>query len=84
LDEYLYLQLKQWALGKKMSLSAAIRELAARQLLQEKHVENPLLGLAKLGKKFKMKGPPDLAVNHDYYLYGRRSSSSAKKKLLKR
>lgn len=29
-----------------------------------------LLKLAEMAKKYKIKGPRDLSVNHDYYLWG--------------
>ncbi len=29
-----------------------------------------LLQIYKLGKKYKVKGPRDASINHDYYLYG--------------
>lgn len=29
-----------------------------------------LLKIAELAKKYKVKGPRDLSVNHDYYLWG--------------
>ncbi|MBI2616721.1 hypothetical protein HYW55_01145 [Candidatus Gottesmanbacteria bacterium] len=29
-----------------------------------------LLQLAEIGKKYKLKGPRDASINHDYYLWG--------------
>jgi hypothetical protein len=29
-----------------------------------------LLKIAEIGRKYKLKGPKDLSVNHDYYLWG--------------
>lgn len=71
LDEYLYLQLKAFARKQRISFSQTLRELVAKQLQKEKAIKNPLLGLAEVGKRFKMKGPRNLALNHDYHLYGK-------------
>ncbi len=34
-----------------------------------------LLKLAELGKKNKVKGPKDLSINHDFYLWGGKKRS---------
>lgn len=75
MDERLYLELKTLARKQRVSLSGVLRELVAKQLQKEKTTRNPLLGLAEVGKRFKMKGPRDLAAKHDYYLYGKRTKS---------
>lgn len=34
-----------------------------------------LLKLAEIGRKHKVKGPKDLSINHDYYLWGGKKRS---------
>lgn len=81
LDERTYYQLVSYADKKKTSLSGAARELISKQIERERPSEgNALLGLAELGEKLKAKGPGDLSVNHDYYLYVEPYLSPAEKK----
>lgn len=34
-----------------------------------------LLKIAEIGRKYKVKGPKDLSINHDYYLWGGKKRS---------
>lgn len=34
-----------------------------------------LLKLAEIGRKYNVKGPKDLSINHDYYLWGGKKRS---------
>lgn len=83
-DEATYFQVVDYARKQKLSVSSAVRRLVAKQLKREAPKENPLLGLAELGKKYKFKGPPDLGINHDYYLYGEGSPKFGTHKRKKR
>lgn len=70
LDEKTYYQLVSYANREKTSLSGAARKLISKQIRDEAPRTNPLLELAKLGEKLKVRGPKDLSTNLDYYLYG--------------
>lgn len=80
-DEKTYFQLVSYARENKTSLSFAARNLLSKQMNHEesskKHT-NPFLELARLGEKYKTKGPRDLSINHDYYLYGEGSPKFGK------
>lgn len=72
-DEKTYYQLVSYARENKTSLSSAVRKIVNRELEKPtSKIKNPLLGLAKLGEKYKdqWKGPHDLSTKIDYYLYG--------------
>lgn len=70
LDERTYYQLVSYARKQKSSISEAARTLISKRIEEEiKDAGNALLELAKLGEKLKAKGPKDLSINHDYYLY---------------
>lgn len=74
LDEKTYIKLVDYSRKKKVSLSGAARELLNKQMQTEQNIDkNPLLGLAELGRKLKVKAPRDLSINHNYYLYGKGS-----------
>lgn len=86
LDEKTYYQLVSYAKNNKTSLSGAARKLISKQMETGKKgfsTMNVLLGLAELGKKAKIKGPHDLSINHDYYLYVEPYLTPAEKKLRK-
>lgn len=71
LDEKTYYQLVSYAESKKTSLSEAARSLIGKQIRKEApSAKNVLLGLAELGRKYKVRGPHDLSTKIDYYLYG--------------
>lgn len=73
LDEKTYYQLVSYAGREKTSLSGAARKLISKQMDKEyPSARDALLGLVELGKKHarKWKGPHDLSINTDYYLYG--------------
>ena len=73
LDEKTYYQLVSYAQRENISLSSAARTLISKQIsrkVSNKKNVNPFLELARIGEKYKTKGPKDLSLNHDYYLYG--------------
>lgn len=71
LDEKTYYQLVSYAQEKKISLSSAARTLISKQIRKQSGKKvNPFLELARVGEKYKTRGPKDLSENHDYYLYG--------------
>lgn len=72
LDAKTYYQLVSYARQEKTSISSAARSLISKgaEVTFDKKSINPFLELAKVGEKYKMKGPRDLSTNIDYYLYG--------------
>ncbi|MDP3758393.1 MAG: hypothetical protein Q8Q86_01620 [Candidatus Daviesbacteria bacterium] len=81
LDEKTYYQLVSYAEENKTSLSSAARNLLSKQIRREesgKKGTNPFLELVKIGEKYETKGPKDLSINHDYYLYGEGSPKFGK------
>lgn len=80
LRTYLYIpedlekKIKRTAKNQNKSKATVIRQALQEGLdIIEKHNKGGaeiLLELAKLAKKNKIKGPKDLSVNHDYYLWG--------------
>lgn len=83
LDEKTYYQLVSYARSRNSSISEAARKLISKQISDEEPNRNPLLELAKLGEKLKVKGPKDLSTNIDYYLYGEGSPKFGSKKIKK-
>lgn len=80
LRTYLYIpenlekQIEQAVQAQKKSKAEVLRQ-AIEKGLQELNSENnagveALFKLAKLAKKYKVKGPRDASINHDYYLWG--------------
>lgn len=80
LRTYLYItdelekRINQAVQFRKKSKAEILRE-AIKKGLQESDNENnagveALLKLARLAKKYKVKGPRDASINHDYYLWG--------------
>ncbi len=80
LKTYLYLpeelnnNLTKLALAQNKSKAQALREaikegLSVLEKKQHKGAE-VLLGLAKMAKKYNVKGPRDASINLDYYLWG--------------
>lgn len=67
--------LKHRAVEERRPAAAIVREAVARYLLEDPKTERPesaarwFQGLKKLAAAAK-KGPTDLAMNHDHYLYG--------------
>lgn len=85
LRTYLYIpdnlekQINQVVQAQKKSKAEVMRQ-AIEKGLQKLSSENnagveALFKLAELGKKYKVKGPKDLSVNHDYYLWGGKKRS---------
>lgn len=69
-DDRTYFQLVSYARGRKISVSAATRLLVAKQLEKDSRVsKNPLLALAKLGRKVNVRLPKNLSEEHDQLLY---------------
>ena len=71
LPQDLYAQLQALARQEKISVSEVVR-INLKDKLREKRQSgaDTLLALAEIGKKWKIKAPPDLSSNLDYYLYG--------------
>lgn len=80
LKTYLYIpeeldhQIEQTAKREQKSKADVIRRAIKRGLPSPKEKTRNdaevLLDLANLAKKLDIKGPRDLSVNHDYYLWG--------------
>jgi predicted DNA-binding protein len=80
LKTYLYIpdhleeKIKSTAKSQKKSKAEVIRQTleAGFESVEKQKVggAEALLRLAELAKKLDIKGPRDLSVNHDYYLWG--------------
>lgn len=80
LKTYLYIpdelnqQIIRTAKLEKKSKAEIIRRAldAGLDIIEKRQVNGAqvLLDLAKMAKKYNVKGPRDLSVNHDYYLWG--------------
>ena len=72
LPETMYIELQLLAKASKKTITQVLREavtVGLKRTLSTKHKQTRgLLGLAELGKRLKVKGPKDLARNHDKYL----------------
>lgn len=80
LDDKTYRLLTNYARLNDTSMSQAAREVLAQHLSHSLiSKQNPLLGLAELGKKFQVKGPSNLSQKIDEYLYGELSPKFGKK-----
>ncbi|TSC88730.1 MAG: Uncharacterized protein G01um10145_756 [Microgenomates group bacterium Gr01-1014_5] len=66
--------------AQQKSKAEIIRNAIAKGLSvsqeQDKNDAQILLDLAKIAKKYKVSGPRDLSVNHDYYLWGGKKRNS--------
>lgn len=54
-------------------MAAVVRGFVERGVKEKKAQKNGadmLIKMAKRAKRLKVSGPKDLAINHDYYLYG--------------
>lgn len=60
-----------WVAKKEKKTKAAVIREAIGEGLKKKHgnAGEALLEIAAMAKKYKWKGPADLSVNHDKYLY---------------
>lgn len=70
LPKTLYQDVQLVAQAEKKARAAIIRELLEQGIAQKKKRRSAgeaLLELVKLGKRFNLKGPKDLSVNHDKY-----------------
>jgi len=80
LKTYLYIpdhlndKIDRTAKVQKMTKAEVIRQALQEGLgvIEKQKVggAEALLEIAELAKKYKVKGPRDLSVNHDYYLWG--------------
>ena len=80
LKTYLYIpdelneKINRAANAQKKSKAEIIRRALEKGIGAEEQGKNAgveaLFKLAELAKKYKIKGPRDLSVNHDYYLWG--------------
>lgn len=74
LPEELNLEIKRLVAQEKKSKAAVLRTVIAKGIDATKKERTSgaewLLKLAETAKKYNVKGPKDLSINHDYYLYG--------------
>lgn len=78
LKTYLYIpdhieeRIVKTAREQKKSKAEVMRQALEKgiEILQEHGSAISLLKLAEIGKKYKIKGPKDGSINHDYYLWG--------------
>lgn len=71
LPENLYREIGLIARKEKKAKSQIIREALEKDVNKRRgSVGEALLKLAELGKKLNLRGPKDLSINHDKYLYG--------------
>jgi len=75
LDDSAYVQIQILAQQMKVPAASLIRKYVSTgikiDLKKRGSAREALLNLAKQAKLYKgKKGPSDLSINHDYYLYG--------------
>lgn len=74
LPEHLDEKISQTAQNQNKSKAEVIRQALTEGLgvIEKQKVggAEALLKIAELARKYKVKGPRDLSVNHDYYLWG--------------
>lgn len=80
LKTYLYIpdelneKISRAAIAQKKSKAEVIRKALEKGISEVEPGKNAgveaLLKLAELAQKYNIKGPKDLSVNHDYYLWG--------------
>lgn len=72
IPEHLEEKITQAARRQKTSKAAVIRQALEKGLEEKKGYAGAeaLLELVEFAKKHKVKGPRDLSVNHDYYVWG--------------
>lgn len=85
LRTYLYIpdnlekQINQAVQAQKKSKAEVLRQAIEKGLQRISDQGNAgveaLFKLAESGRKYKVKGPKDLSVNHDYYLWGGKKRS---------
>lgn len=70
LPEDLYREIGWLAKKEKKAKAQVIREALEKEVEKKQgNAGETLLKLATMAKKYKWKGPKDLSVNHDKYLY---------------
>lgn len=70
LPEDLYREISWLAKKEKKAKAQVIREALVKEVEKNKgNAGETLLKLAAMAKKYKWKGPRDLSINHDKYLY---------------
>lgn len=70
LPEDLYREIGWLAKKEKKAKAQVIREALEKEVEKKQgNAGETLLKLAAMAKKYKWKGPKDLSVNHDKYLY---------------
>lgn len=70
LEEEINFLAKMQKKSKAKVMRAALHEGISTIKKQQYAGAEVLLELAKMAKKYKIKGPRDASVNHDYYLWG--------------
>lgn len=71
LPKELYQEIGWLAKKEKKAKAQVIREALEKDVKKRQgSVGKALLELAELGKKLNLRGPKDLSINHDKYLYG--------------
>lgn len=70
MPEDLYREIGWLAKKEKKAKAQVIREALEKEIEEKQgNAGETLLKLAAMAKKYKWKGPKDLSVNHDKYLY---------------
>ncbi|MBF8250045.1 MAG: 1 protein [Candidatus Levybacteria bacterium] len=70
LPKELYQEVDWVAKKEKKAKAQIIREAIEKEMNKKRgNAGDVLLKLAAMAKKYKWKGPKDLSVNHDKYLY---------------
>lgn len=78
IPDYLDKQIKQVVEVQKNSKAEVMRQALQKgleTLTPKLGGAEALLEIAEIGRKNKVKGPKDLSVNHDYYLWGGKKRS---------
>ncbi|MBI2641918.1 hypothetical protein HYW87_05020 [Candidatus Roizmanbacteria bacterium] len=74
IPEYIAKEVKNLAENERKSKAEILRSALEQgiSVLKRKRYggAEALLKIVELGKKYKVKGPRDASINHDYYLWG--------------
>lgn len=78
IPDHLEKQINQAVQAQKKSKAEVLRqalEKGLERLVPKAGGAETLLKLAEIGRKYNIKGPKDLSINHDYYLWGGKKRS---------
>lgn len=77
LDENLFKDARKEAIDRRIAFADLVNEALNHYLKEQKNPKTKITGteflgkLIQISKKYSIKGPKDLAKNHDKYLWGK-------------